>query len=200
MEERGKNKVVLLAVLLILIIIITAVMGYYIYTLIEKNATAEKEIVSLNSKISELENIVNNYQKKIDSISNTLNSDKISANSSQDTNSSSSNYIEITSELGKDELLQISDTIDNSDGTYTIKGKIIVADWANQQAEYPPYKENGEYKKITISASTKYVYDNGDEDILKNIISSTDHKIGPAVTFSFENGKCVSINETATGH
>ena len=212
MEKKGSIKVSLSTVFLILAIIVIAIMGYFIYSLSEKNKSSEEEVTSLNLKVSNLESTVKNYEEKIDNISNTLNlantavnNSKIntSTNSSSATESSDSKYSEITNELENDDLLQVSDTINNNDGTYTLKGKIITADWANQRAEFPPYKETGEYKQITIPANTKYIYEIGDEDTIKNVISKklySNAGMGPCFNFTFENGKCISVNEVATGH
>lgn len=225
MEEKKSVKVSLSTVFLILAIIVIIIMGYFIYNLSTKNKTSEEEVNALNSKVSNLENSIRNYQEKIDSISNTLNSNttatnntsnnsntNTSTNNSSTTNSSNSKYSEITKKLENDDLLQVSDAIKNNDGTYTLRGQIITVDTSKEQiAEFPFYKETGEYKQITIPSNTKCIYNSYDEDTgeetatdtVANVFSKKLYSgagMGACFNFTFENGKCVSVYEVATGH
>ena len=120
-----------------------------------------------------------------------------------------SKYTEITKKLGNEEIFLLTDTIKNSDGTYTLKGKIITEDTSREPiAEYPFYKETGEYKQITLSYNTKcqYVFEREDDyktDTVENVFSKKLYAgwgQGPCFDFTFENGKCISVNEIITGH
>lgn len=202
MEEKKSIKVSLSTVFLILAIIAIIIMGYYIYNISAQNKIANEELNSLNAEISVLKDSVENYQQKIDSISNTLNSE----NKNNTTNNSSENskYSEITKTLENNDVLSITDAINNNDGTYTLKGKIITVDTSKEQiAEYPFYKETGEYKQITVSSNTKCVYslDSYEDktDTVENVFSKKLY-FGGCFNFSFENGKCTSVYEVVTGH
>lgn len=113
-------------------------------------------------------------------------------------------YSEITRELQNNDILSVTDAINNNDGTYTLKGKIITVDSSKKQvAEYPFYKETGEYKEITVSSNTKCVYsvDSNMErtDTVKNVFSKKLY-YGGCFNFSFKGGKCTSVYEVVTGH
>lgn len=72
-----------------------------------------------------------------------------------------------------------------------------------QIAEYPFYKETGEYKQITVSSNTKCVYSldsyENKTDTVENVFSKKLY-FGGCFNFSFENGKCTSVYEVVTGH
>lgn len=200
MEEKKSIKVSLSTVFLILAIIAIIIMGYYIYNISAQNKIANEELNSLNTEISVLKDSVENYQQKIDSISNTLNSENNTTNNS----SEDSKYSEITKTLENNDVLSITDAINNNDGTYTLKGKIITVDTSKEQiTEYPFYKETGEYKQITVSSNTKCVYslDSYEDktDTVENVFSKKLY-FGGCFNFSFENGKCTSVYEVVTGH
>lgn len=121
-----------------------------------------------------------------------------------DTNSQHIKYSEITKKLQNNNILSVTDAIDNNDGTYTLKGKIITVDTSKKQTtEYPFYKETGEYKKITVSSNTKCIYslDSNIEktDTVKNVFSKKLY-YGGCFNFSFKGGKCTSVYEVVTGH
>jgi len=120
-----------------------------------------------------------------------------------------SKYTEITKKLESEEIFLLTDTIKNNDGTYTLKGKIITEDTSKEPiAEYPFYKETGEYKQITLSSNTKcqYVFESEENyktDTVENVFSKKLYAgwgQGPCFDFTFENGKCISVNEIITGH
>lgn len=201
MEEKKSSKVSLPTFFLILAIIVIIIMGYYIYNISAQNKAANEELNALNAEISNLKNSVKDYQEKIDSISNTLNSENTNNTTK---NSSDSKYSEITKTLENNDVLLVTDAIDNNDGTYTLKGRIITVDISKEQvAEYPPYKKTGEYKQITVSSDTKCVYslDSYKEktDTVQNVFSKKLY-FGGCFNFTFENGKCTSVYEVVTGH
>lgn len=225
MEEKKVTKISLSTVFLILAIIVIVIMGYFIYNLSVKNKSSEEEVNNLNSKISNLESSVKNYQEKIDSISNTLSSNNTETNNTSNnsnTNTSTTDsstaktsntkYSEITKKLENDDLLQVSDVVKNNDGTYTLKGQIITIDKSKEQiTEFPFYKETGEYKQITVASNTKCIYNSYDEntgeetatDTVANVFSKklySNAGMGACFNFTFENGKCISVYEVATGH
>lgn len=71
MEEKKGIKVSLSTVFLILALIVIIAMAYYIY--VEK-INADKEIATLESNAVEMQNTIKDLQDKIDTISNTINS------------------------------------------------------------------------------------------------------------------------------
>jgi len=123
-------------------------------------------------------------------------------------NSLDSKYSQITETLENEEIFLLTDTIKNDNGTYTLKGKIITEDTSREPiAEYPYYKETGEYRQITLSADTKceysldsYEYGTG---TVGNVFSKELYFAGgqgACFNFIFEDGKCTSVVEIVTGH
>lgn len=113
-------------------------------------------------------------------------------------------YKEITKKLEGDDVLEVTNSINNDDGTYTLKGKISVVDTAKKQiAEYPFRKYNGEYMQITIPKDTKCVYSiDSYEEKTSTVEEVFSRKLafGNCFNFEFENGKCVSVYEVVVGH
>lgn len=212
MEENKSVKVSLSTVFLIFAIIAILIMGYYIYNISAQNKIANEELNSLNTEISHLKDSVETYQETINSISNTLNSENSNKNdvSSKDsenknnTSNTTSKYSKITKTLENNDVLTVTESINNNDGTYTLKGKIRTIDTSKEQiAEFPFYKETGKYMQITVPSNTKCVYSlpNSDEktDTVKNVFSKN-LSFSTSFNFSFENGTCTSVYEVVTGH
>ena len=92
MNEKTSIKISLSTFFLILSIIIIIIMGFFMYKLYNEKSIAIQEISDLNNEVSTLENTVSNFQEKIDSISNTINSNfensTINNSSSKNTNNS----------------------------------------------------------------------------------------------------------------
>lgn len=181
MEEKEPMKISLSTLFLILLIIVMFIMGCYMYNLSIKNQKYQEELNSLNSKISNLESPAESYEEKINS-----------------------KYSEITTALGTDEVLSVTSADKNNDGTYTLKGIIKTIDTSKEQiAEYPSWKETGEYKQITVSKDTKckYSVDSNEEliDTVENVFTKN-LSFGGCFQFSFENGKCILVSEVVTGH
>lgn len=119
MEEKKSIKVSLSTVFLILAIIAIIVMACYIYL---DKTNSNKEIAELEANAVNMQNTINDLQGKINSISNTINSDKVSDD--KNNNSSSNQYLDITKELNENELFKVTKAIDNNDGTFTLMGKL----------------------------------------------------------------------------
>lgn len=210
MNEKTPIKISLSTFFLVLAIIVIIVMGYFTFNLYTENQNSKEELNSLNDEIDSLKNSINDYQSKIDTISNTLNSNTNATTTTENSsnNSSDSKYSKITKTLENNDILLLTDTIKNTDNTYTLKGKIITIDTSREPiAEYPFYKETGEYKQITVSAETKceYSLDSYDykTDTVENVFSQKLYFAGgqgACFNFSFENGKCVLVREVVTGH
>ena len=123
----------------------------------------------------------------------------------EDNSSESSNkYKEITKELSETDVLEVTDSTKNNDGTYTLKGKISVVDETKELvAEYPERKFNGEYMKITVDGNTKCTYSkdsNDEETSTVDKVFSENLAFGICFNFKFENGKCISVYEVVVGH
>ena len=106
--------------------------------------------------------------------------------------------------MENNDVLSVTDAIKNNNGTYTLKGNIITVDTSREQiAEYPFYKETGEYKQITVSSDTKCIYSldsyESKTDTVENVFSKKLY-FGGCFNFTFENGKCTSVVEVVTGH
>lgn len=212
MEEKKVIKISLSTFFLILAIIVI-IMGVFIYKLYNEKSIDTKKTTELQAKVDNLNGTLSELQEKNDNISNTLNSNTIntdnatntinSTNNNLSTNSSSSKYSEITKTLTNNDLLSVTDAVNNN-GTYTLKGKIITVDTSKEQVtEYPFYKDTGEYKQITVLSNTKCIYsvDSYEEttDTVENVFSKELY-FGGCFNFSFENGKCISVYEVVTGH
>ena len=108
MEEKKSIKISLSTLFLILALIVIAFMTYYIYT---EKTNSNKEIETLEANAVEMQNTIKDLQNKIDTISNTINSN----NSNEDNNSISftdeqvktalSNYLELKSHMNCNALL-----------------------------------------------------------------------------------------------
>ena len=113
-------------------------------------------------------------------------------------------YKEITKTLEGDDVLEVTNSISNDDGTYTLKGKIYVVDTSKEQlAEYPFRKYNGEYMEITVPKDTKCVYSiDSYEEKTSTVekVFSRQLAFGNCFNFEFKNGKCVSVYEVVVGH
>ena len=90
-----------------------------------------------------------------------------------------------------------------------MKGKIITIDKSREQiAEFPFYKETGEYKQITVSEKTKCTYledsNNEKNDTVENVFSKKlafdGGQYGSSFNFEFEDNKCVLVYQVNTGH
>ena len=119
-----------------------------------------------------------------------------------------SRYTQITKELENEEIFLLIDTIKNYDGSYTLRGEIIIEDASKQPiAEYPLYKGTEEYKEITLSPYTKCEYSINSYDYMIDTVENVFSKKlyfaggkGPCFNFDFENGECISVVEIVTGH
>lgn len=119
-----------------------------------------------------------------------------------------SRYTKITKELENEEIFLLIDTIKNHDGSYTLRGEIIMEDTSRQPiAEYPFYKRTEEYKEITLSPYTKCEYSVNSYDYMVDTVENVFSKRlyfaggqGPCFNFVFENGECISVVEIVTGH
>lgn len=201
MEEKQEKRISISTVLFVITLIIIAIMGYFIYSLSSENKKSEDEVKSLNDKIVYLESSIENQKEQINSISNTLASDKentdavdnevtTSDTSKEDSNESSnkstskkttkkSKYTELTKRLTDGDLLILTDAIDNNDGTYTLRGEISSIDTSSTiQTEYPSRKNTKKYRQVTLPANTKcsYIVDTDNDidlktDTVKNVFS-----------------------------
>ena len=104
MEEKKRIRVSLSTVLFILALIVIIAMAYYIY--VEKTI-ANSEIATLEANAGEMQNAIKDLQDKIDTISNTINS-----NTSEEINNSQSNNI-VDNENNKFSEKEIKESITN---------------------------------------------------------------------------------------
>mgnify|MGYP003309189118 CR=1 FL=1 len=96
MEEQKVTKIGISKILLIIAIIIIAIMGFFIYKLNnEKNNQIEK-YNELQAIVSDLNNIIESYQSKMNTISETINTPSTPV---QQTNSNVSSATQTTFEL-----------------------------------------------------------------------------------------------------
>lgn len=113
-------------------------------------------------------------------------------------------YVEITETLTAPDCLNVTEIIDNRDGTITLKGHIRTVDTSKEQiAEYPPYKETEDYRKITVASdlNCRYSIDSNQEanDTVANVFAKRLY-FGGCFNFEFEDGVCTSVFEVVTGH
>ena len=119
MEEKKSLKISLSTFFLFIAIIVIILMACYIY---KEKTNSNKEIADLEANSVNMQNTIDDLQGKIDSISNTINSDKVLED--KNNTSSSTKYIDIKKELNENELFKITKAIDNKNGTYTLEGKL----------------------------------------------------------------------------
>lgn len=79
-SEKTPIKISLSTFFLILAIVVIIVMGFFMYKLYNEKSIATQKIDNLNKEINTLEKTVNDFQQKMDSISNTINSSEVSTN------------------------------------------------------------------------------------------------------------------------
>ena len=104
MEEKKRIRVSLSTVLFILELIVIIDMAYYIYF---EKTIANSEIATLEANAGEMQNAIKDLQDKIDTISNTINS-----NTSEEINNSQSNNI-VDNENNKFSEKEIKESITN---------------------------------------------------------------------------------------
>lgn len=117
-------------VFFVIAIILIVVMGVFMYM---QKIESYRQIAELENNASKLQETINDLQGKIDTISNTINSNKdVDKNSSTDTtidNTNSIQYIEMTEANYKKyntlpNYFRIQEMIDNKNGTITIRGRV----------------------------------------------------------------------------
>ena len=154
MEEKKVTKISLSTFLLILAIIIIVIMGVFIFKLSNEKNVETQRATELETQVSNLNRTVNNLQEKINKVSETINSENtpnVEENSvvEQPTNNPSTTvqdkYTEITSKLNEDDLFYVTDTVKNSDGSYTLKG-VIYTKLTLSKTELENAVKNGSYK------------------------------------------------------
>lgn len=74
MDEKKTIKISLSTFFLILAIVVIIVMGFFMYKLYNEKSIATQKIEDLNNELNTLEKTVNDFQQKMDSISNTIDS------------------------------------------------------------------------------------------------------------------------------
>ena len=121
-------------IFLVIAIILVLVMGVVLYM---QNIELNKQIAEHENNASKLQETIKDLQEEIDSISNTINSNKdVDKELSTETiinnnsNNSSSKYVEMTEENYKKyntlpNYFRIQEMIDNEDGTITIRGRVF---------------------------------------------------------------------------
>ena len=80
MDEKKPLKISLSTFFLILAIIVIVVMGFFMYKLYNEKSIATQEIADLNTEVSNLQSTVNDFQQRIDNISNTTSSEEVTNN------------------------------------------------------------------------------------------------------------------------
>ena len=80
MEEKNATKISLSTFFLILATIIIVIMACFLYTLNKENRIKSEKISNLNSQINNFENTIDNLQKNLDSVTNTISNTNTLAN------------------------------------------------------------------------------------------------------------------------
>ena len=195
-------------VLLVIAIILIVVMGALLYM---QKTEADRQIVELENNASKLQETINDLQGKIDTISNTINSNKdVDSNSAEDTK-----YVELTKELNSGDVLYITKAEKNSDNTYTLYGVVFNCN-ENVNPDYQisdTWTVTKDYKKVTVSSDTKCIsgypeeeettvgkyFNNYGEVELEKVVENTTLTDKYTYSFKFENGKCVEVIDYCTG-
>jgi len=195
-------------VFLVIAIILIVVMGAFMYM---QKTESDKQIAELENNASKLQETINDLQGKIDTISNTINSNKdVDNNSSEDTK-----YVELTKELNSGDVLYVTKAEKNSDNTYTLYGVVFNCN-ENVNSNYQisdTWTVTKDYKKVTVSSDTKCIsgypeeeettvgkyFNNYGEVELEKVVENTTLTDKYTYSFKFENGKCVEVIDYCTG-
>ena len=195
-------------VFLVIAIILIVVMGAFMYM---QKTKSDKQIAELENNAGKLQETINDLQGKIDTISNTINSNKdVDSNSVED-----AKYVELTKELNSGDVLYVTKAEKNSDNTYTLYGVVFNCN-ENVKPDYQisdTWTVTKDYKKVTVSSDTKcisgypeeeettvgkYFNDYGDVE-LEKVVENTTLTDKYTYSFKFENGKCVEVIDYCTG-
>ena len=203
-NKKGNVSTVFLVIAINLII----VMGIFMYM---QKTKSDKQIAELENNAGKLQKTINDLQGKIDTISNTINSNKdVDSNSAED-----AKYVELTKELNSGDVLYVTKAEKNSDNTYTLYGVVFNCN-ENVKPDYQisdTWTVTKDYKKVTVLSDTKcisgypeeeettvgkYFNDYGEVELEKVVenITLTDKY---TYSFKFENGKCVEVIDYCTG-
>ena len=195
-------------VFLVIAIILIVVMGALLYM---QKIEADRKIAELENNASKLQETINDLQGKIDTISNTINSNKdVDSNSAEDTK-----YVELTKELNSGDVLYVTKAEKNSDNTYTLYGVVFNCN-ENVNPDYQisdTWTVTKDYKKVTVSSDTKCIsgypeeeettvgkyFNNYGEVELEIVVENTTLTDKYTYSFKFENGKCVEVIDYCTG-
>ena len=195
-------------VFLVIAIILIVVMGALLYM---QKTESDKQIAELENNASKLQETINDLQGKIDTISNTINSNKdVDSNSAEDTK-----YVELTKELNSGDVLYVTKAEKNSDNTYTLYGVVFNCN-ENVNPDYQisdTWTVTKDYKKVTVSSDTKCIsgypeeeettvgkyFNNYGEVELEIVVENTTLTDKYTYSFKFENGKCVEVIDYCTG-
>ena len=195
-------------VFLVIAIILIVVMGAFMYM---QKTKSDKQIAELENNAGKLQETINDLQGKIDTISNTINSNKdVDSNSAED-----DKYVELTKELNSGDVLYVTKAEKNSDNTYTLYGVVFNCN-ENVKPDYQisdTWTVTKDYKKVTVSSDTKcisgypeeeettvgkYFNDYGEVE-LEKVVENATLTDKYTYSFKFENGKCVEVIDYCTG-
>lgn len=144
-NENKKNTGIIIFFILLLAIIIT--LAYILFKTSMNSNEQDKTIKSQETRISELENIVQSLQK------NSSNKNTISSQTTTD-----SKYIEITKDLDGIDVFYVTDVVENNDNSYTLKG-VIYSQYTITSAEMNKILENNTFELCGKSYTVKENYD-----------------------------------------
>ena len=189
MEEKQKSNNGIYIFIIVLLLCVIAGMWYY-YNILKKPVNTKNTNTTLSPSAHD-DSITENTTTPIN------------------TNTSNINYIDITKELPDKEVFYLIDYNENSDGTVTLYGAIY-----ERVDAFSAELKSDTYKKITVSNDVKYKdyyseratagtmmenirhikSDNFDNYDLPDKIGAWD---GLKLDFTFENNKCVLVEEIA---
>ena len=205
MENKKGN---LSTVFLVIAIILIGVMGVFMYM---QKTESDKQIAELENNAGKLQETINDLQGKIDTISNTINSNKdVDNNSAEDIK-----YVELTKELNSKDVLYVTKAEKNPNNTYTLYGVVFNCN-ENVNPDYQisdTWTVTKDYKKVTVSSDTKCIsgypeeeettvgkyFNNYGEVELEKVVENTTLTDKYTYSFKFENGKCVEVIDYCTG-
>lgn len=210
------------AILVIVIILLLALISFLIFRNNElkdkaRNIADTSNVLNEKIDISDNNSKVEKNDSKNQLVSSNMSEQKVGKVKDYETNNTNTQnttseilntkqikYKEIKKELNGSDVLDVTDVIKNSKGTYTLKGKISVVDTSKrEEAEYPPRKYSGEYMQITVSGDTKCVYSVDSYDEKTSTVEEVFSKklaFGNCFNFKFKDDKCISVYEVVVGH
>lgn len=166
MEEKKVKKISLSTFFLIISLIVIIVMGIFMYKFYIEKIEETKKSSELQTQVNSLNEAVSDWQRKIDSISNTINSNTSDKNENQIKELSDLEKQELFNKAIKEQMVLIDDMIltkDFSQKNFTDKEIVLILPDSSEGKIFSSYDDDsGFYSKASIAdveKSAKKLFD-----------------------------------------